>query len=322
MDPDEHAASGPRLVHVDTDFAGDPDDACALAMLLGWPGVEITGITTNLDADGGRAACAAHMLGVAGRADIPVVAGAARSMTTQLEYPSTIDDPRQWPAGIPREPARPGAAQDLLARSLERGATVIAIGALTNLAALETSTPGSLTGADVVVMGGWLAPPTRGYPQWGPEMDFNIQSDVDAAEIVLGAATTTLVPLSVAMQAQLRRAELDRLRAAGPIGVLLARQSEAQRDDNQFAVLAAAHSALVRDLVNFHWDPVTAAVGVGWSGARVKQMRVRTHVGDDDGLLYFEKHPDGRPTRVVAGIDAHDFTERWLDCIEAITTSA
>jgi inosine-uridine nucleoside N-ribohydrolase len=33
-------------LHVDTDFAGDPDDACALAMVLGWPGVELVGVTT------------------------------------------------------------------------------------------------------------------------------------------------------------------------------------------------------------------------------------------------------------------------------------
>lgn len=45
----------PVLVHVDTDFAGDTDDACAVAMLLGWPGVEVTGITTTADPDGRRA---------------------------------------------------------------------------------------------------------------------------------------------------------------------------------------------------------------------------------------------------------------------------
>ena len=32
-------------VHLDTDIGGDVDDLCALAMLLGWPGVEVTGIT-------------------------------------------------------------------------------------------------------------------------------------------------------------------------------------------------------------------------------------------------------------------------------------
>ena len=31
-------------IHLDTDLGGDPDDACALAMLLGWPGVELVGI--------------------------------------------------------------------------------------------------------------------------------------------------------------------------------------------------------------------------------------------------------------------------------------
>ncbi len=27
-----------RLVHLDTDLGGDPDDVAALALLLGWPG--------------------------------------------------------------------------------------------------------------------------------------------------------------------------------------------------------------------------------------------------------------------------------------------
>ena len=34
-------------VHLDTDLGGDSDDLCALAMLLKWPNVQITGITTN-----------------------------------------------------------------------------------------------------------------------------------------------------------------------------------------------------------------------------------------------------------------------------------
>jgi inosine-uridine nucleoside N-ribohydrolase len=34
------------LIHLDTDLGGDTDDACALAMLLGWPGVELAGVTT------------------------------------------------------------------------------------------------------------------------------------------------------------------------------------------------------------------------------------------------------------------------------------
>jgi inosine-uridine nucleoside N-ribohydrolase len=44
--------TGPVLVHVDADLGGDADDACALAMLLGRAGVEVAGVSTNLDAVG------------------------------------------------------------------------------------------------------------------------------------------------------------------------------------------------------------------------------------------------------------------------------
>src|SRR5216684_6025722 len=39
-------------VHLDTDIGGDIDDLCALALLLNWPGVEITGVTTVLRRSG------------------------------------------------------------------------------------------------------------------------------------------------------------------------------------------------------------------------------------------------------------------------------
>jgi len=35
---------GRMRIHIDTDFGGDPDDACALAFLLGSPGAQIVGI--------------------------------------------------------------------------------------------------------------------------------------------------------------------------------------------------------------------------------------------------------------------------------------
>jgi inosine-uridine nucleoside N-ribohydrolase len=42
----------PRVkIHLDTDLGGDIDDLCALALLLRWPGVEVTGITTVIDDD-------------------------------------------------------------------------------------------------------------------------------------------------------------------------------------------------------------------------------------------------------------------------------
>src|SRR5919202_2195853 len=180
-------------LHLDTDFGGDPDDACALAMLLGWPDVEIVGITTNLDAGGRRAGCVCHFLELAGRVDIPVAAGAGASLTTLQQYESTWGDTRYWPEPVTPRPAAPGAAIDLLARNLGRGATVVAIGAFTNLALLEVSRPGSLAGAAVVATAGWLGRLPPGFPDWGPEMDFNVQCDTRAGGIRGGPGGPTPV---------------------------------------------------------------------------------------------------------------------------------
>jgi inosine-uridine nucleoside N-ribohydrolase len=46
-----------------------------------------------------------------------------------------------------------GAALELLAASIDAGATLIAIGPYTNLALLEAATPGVLNAASVVAMG-------------------------------------------------------------------------------------------------------------------------------------------------------------------------
>ncbi len=163
-------------------------------MLLGWPEAEITGITTVADPGGRRAAYVAHLLHLVGRDDIPLAAGAEVSATT-LGRADPVDDERHWPASVTPRPAPPGAALDLLERSLDTGATLVAIGPYTNLALLEISRIGSLRRQPVVVMGGWVDPPAPGLPRWGPEMDFNVQWDTRAAEVVAATARLTMVTL-------------------------------------------------------------------------------------------------------------------------------
>jgi purine nucleosidase len=243
-------------------------------MILGWSGVEITGITTVADPGGRRAAYVAYLLHLAGRDEIPLAAGAEVSLTT-LGRADPVDDERHWPADIAPRPSPPGAALDLLGRSLDAGATLVAIGPYTNLALLEVSCAGSLAREPVVVMGGWVhQQPPPGLPQWGPDMDFNVQWDTRAAEVVAATAQLTLVTLSATLSAQLRRTDLPRLRAAGPVGQLLARQGEAHGQTNQMEQLGREHAALPDDLLNFQYDPVACAVALGWSGAAVADMRM------------------------------------------------
>lgn len=303
-------------VHLDTDLGGDPDDACALVMLLGWPDVEIVGITTNLDVGGRRAGCVTEVLRLAGGSGIPVVAGAGSSLTTGRRVDATWGDERYWPAPVAPRPSPPGGALDLLAASVARGATVIVIGASTNLALLEIARPGSLAGVRVVAMAGWLGHPGAGFPDWGPARDWNVQCDTRAAEFVAGAADLTLVTMPVCMRAQLRGRDLPRLAAAGPVGALLARQSEAYAQDSGRRELVVEHPALPDDLLNFHWDPVTGAAAVGWPGVQLTERILRPRLAD--GVLDFEEHPDGRPTMVSTDIDADAFAETWLRCVEAV----
>ena len=124
-----------------------------------------------------------------------------------------------------------------------------------------------------------------------------------------------MVPLPVTLKAQLRGADLPRLRGSGPLGKLLARQGQAHGHDHGMAELGRAHAALPDDLLNFHYDPLACAVAVGWTGATVTDMRLRPVL--DAGSLRFQPNSKGRLTRVVMDIDADSFTESWLTAVEA-----
>ena len=312
---------GGVLVHLDTDFGGDPDDAAALVALLGRDDVDLVGVTTNLEVAGRRAGCAGHYLCLAGRTDVPVAAGAPQPDVPE-RYEPTWGDPRCWPDPVEPAPGPVGAALDLLDASIAAGATVCTIGALTNLAVLEQRSPGRLRDVRVVTMGGWVDPFADDLPAWGPERDFNLQVDVGAAVAVLGAgAQLTLVQLPAAARAQLRASDLDRLRRAGPMGELLERQSLAHRDAVGHATLAAEHAGLADDLVNFHWDPVTAAVAVGWPGATVTGRRLRISV-DAGGSLLMRDDPAGVTVDVVEHVDGAAFTPWWLGSVESAHVEA
>lgn len=259
-------------LHLDTDLGSDTDDLCALAMLLGWPGAELAGVTTVTDRGGLRAGMCAYALGLAGRPEVPVAAGA------------------------------------------EAGARVVAVGPYTNLALVETLRPGLLGRAGVVVMGGHVPAPPTGFPPQGPDDDFNLQQDHLAARVVLDRCDPLVVPLAVTTQVWLRAAHLSRLRAAGPLGALLADQGEAHARDQGMAALGRSWPGLPDDLLNFHHDPLACAVALGWDGVRIEQVPVRLEVGG--GRLRMTRDAGARPLRVVTAVDGPGFEGAWLAAVE------
>jgi len=259
----------------------------------------------------------AHYLELAGRSDIPLAAGAGATLSKLARHLSTAEDPRYWPQPIAPAPSAAGAAIALLSENVERGATIVAIGAATNLALLEVVRPGSLQRVSVVFMGGWIQRPAPGLPPWGPEMDWNVQCDPQAALIVGAAANLTLVTLPATLMAHLRASHLPRVRASGQVGELLALQSEVHAQDNHMADLARRHPGLPDDLVNFHYDPVTCAVAQKWAGATVQEMLLQPVLRD--GLLQFCPTESGRLTHVVTDVDGEQFAELWLARIETLS---
>ena len=289
-------------------------------MLLGWPGVEVVGITTSTDPGGRRAGYVQSLLRLAGRHGIPVAAGAEVCLTTRRPAGEIPPHDAFWGVDVATtpEPSRPGAALDLLAASAAAGATVITVGPFTNLALLEVVRPGMLARVPVVTMGGWTRRPPAGLPEWDAARDFNVQSDAAAADTVFrsAGAPLTVVGLDVTVQVQLRGAHLGRLRAAGAVGAVLARTSLAHGTEYGNAAAGARHPGLPDDLVNYHHDPLACAVAVGWDGVAVEERRLAPVM--EDGALRLVESEDGRPVRVVTDVDGPAFAERWLQAVEAL----
>ena len=303
-------------IHLDTDLGGDIDDLCALAMLLRWEGIEITGITTVAESEGRRAGYVHHVLELEGRSDIPVAAGADVSQRyyryDELHYP---DEERYWSHPIAPLPNDVDRALHLLKQSIEQGATVVAIGQFTNLYLLDQKYPGILMDARIFLMGGYVYPIRPGFPDWGNAYDWNIQVDVKSAKYVLEHSNPTLIPLTVTVETAFRRKYLSELKKSGNLGELLTRQAEAFAEDEQNeARYGQTCEGLPADIINFLHDPLACAIALGWNDG-VEFEDLPLIFDENEGWLYERIDPSGKPTRLVTKIDNMCFNEFWFEKI-------
>src|SRR5262245_32936599 len=252
-------------IHLDTDLGGDPDDLCALAMLLKWPNVQLTGITTNTEKGGKRAGYTKYALNIAGREDIPVKAGSDITSGHYRGQPGLPNESDYWPEPIAASPNALDEALELLKTSIDQKAIVIGIGAYTNLFLLDQKYPGILKKAKLFLMGGYVYPVRKGYIQWGNDVDWNVQVDVQSAKYIFENSNPTLIPLSVTVETAIRRAYLPALRQSGKLGEIIARQAEAVNNeyDNE-GKIGETSTRLPADILNFQHDPLACAIALGW----------------------------------------------------------
>ena len=195
-------------VILDTDIGTDIDDAFALALIIKSPEFELLGVTTVSGDTAARARIAAKMLWEAGGKwrQVPVVAGVPGS-------PQPIDQ-AHWAEGFVSPQTLKVSAVDFLRSKIHRypgEITLIAIGELTNVAALLKADPLAAKKIKrIALMGGSIA---RGYdPGSKPDAEWNIKSNPAAAQTVFSSGIPMIMaPLDVTAMLKLDAAGRERI---------------------------------------------------------------------------------------------------------------
>jgi pyrimidine-specific ribonucleoside hydrolase len=197
------------------------DDAIAILLALASPEVELRGISTvagnqTLDKTTRNAL---KVLELAGRTDIPVVAGADAPLTRTLRTAANVhgesglDGP-----DLPEPTTKPvdGDVVDVLADWLEPGVVLVPTGPLTNVANLLQRYPQATD--RIVWMGGAIA-----EGNVTPAAEFNAYVDPEAARLVFESGVDiTMIGLDITHLALFDSTHAERLRGAGKAGKAVA----------------------------------------------------------------------------------------------------
>ena len=182
------ASAAKTKIIIDTDIGDDVDDAFALGLALTSQEVEILGVTTAWGDTKLRASLVDRFLAETGNPAIPVAEG----IRTQSKTPFSQ---ARWAEGGVAVKAHPAAVDFLLdsIRKYPAEITLVAIGPLTNIgAAIDRDAATFKKLKRVVLMGGSIH---KGYgdlgyaPDRGPEPEYNIYSDVAAAQKLFVSGT-------------------------------------------------------------------------------------------------------------------------------------
>lgn len=172
----------PTKIIIDSDIGDDVDDVFAIGLALVSPEVEIIGISSAWGDTQLRARMIERLLTETNTSSIPVAEGIATQSKTPFSQAA-------WAKGgnVPQK-SHPQAVDFLLDQIKKDpgNITIVAIGPLTNIGAVIDRDPATFKKLNrVVIMGGSIR---KGYgdlgyaPDRGPQPEYNIYSDVAAAQ--------------------------------------------------------------------------------------------------------------------------------------------
>ena len=209
-----------RAIIIDTDPG--IDDAIAILAALASPEFDVLGITTVAGNIGIATTTrnAGRILALAGRGEVPVIAGAAGPLSRKgFDVADIHGDDGLGGVGFPEPstPPRSGYAAFWLADTLKARPVdtidILALGPLTNLAQLlADESEATRRIGRIISMGGAIHEPGN----IGARSEFNMAADPEAAEALLAAGLRlTLIPLDVTRKVRADRAYVAALRDAG-----------------------------------------------------------------------------------------------------------
>lgn len=176
------ALAGPTKIIIDSDIGDDVDDVFAIGLALTSPEVEILGISSAWGDTQLRARMIDRVLIETNRTEIPVGVGIATQTKTPFSQAAWAK------GGNIAQKSHPNAVDFLLDQIKKDpgNITLVAIGPLTNIGAAIDRDPANFKKLNrVVIMGGAVR---KGYgdvgyaPDHGPQPEYNIYSDVVAAQ--------------------------------------------------------------------------------------------------------------------------------------------
>lgn len=253
-------------VWLDTDLGDDIDDAYALALLFGMPEVKLKGISTVYRNVEQRSKIAASMVAEFAPYNVPVYAG--------LDFPE-IEPIKKFSYEVVGENGKMNIAhysKDMeqcsyssvdavtaLEQALneDKELILIAIGPMTNIAALLKKSPDILKGREVIVMGGTTSP---SVPEW------NIACDPEAARATFNSgANVKLIGLNVTLKCVFWKEDIDWFRALTKEYGLLQRMTEIwiqniagrnnpiMHDPLAVSVLTKPYCSFIENMCMFLW---------------------------------------------------------------------
>jgi purine nucleosidase len=282
---------------LDTDVGTDVDDAFAIALAASAPELKLEAVTTVYGDVELRARMARKLLDLLGREDVPVAPGLRQPLTSGREVYWGGWEGRGFLAEEDGALAFPRRGIELLLhllRTAEEPLTLVAIGPLTNVAALLQAAPELAASAleEIICMAGTLVP---------DEEEWNVQCDPRAARIVFESGVPVrLGTRFIVNQPKLRPHHRERL---------LTSQNPAVR--SLVTMLDVFLGEKQRDTTPMY-DPVT--LSMAYTDEFIQTERVGVRVRMEGDVVRLERDPESaRHLDVSISVRPDEFVDHLVE---------